>query len=289
MRDPVSGAVTPSGLARRERLRWGASLMAAFLAHAGVVMLIAAMARPAAQSASAIIDVEIVAPPRVAVPPDDPVRPRPADMAEARPVPPPPDAAAPPEADAPPPQPTEISEPLSQEDSPASRQEAVGPTPPQATLPIQNNGFAMTPSPTPATDPSPDVTASASDPASPIQDRGFAVTPGPIPAIPPPARTSTRLAPLVVRSNSQHDARLPDYPADAHRKGEQGDVLIEIEIDPAGAIKSARVMQSSGSTSLDDAALRSVRALRFRPPKPPAGVVLRHAILVEIPFSFRLQ
>jgi protein TonB len=105
---------------------------------------------------------------------------------------------------------------------------------------------------------------------------------------PPAAPTATRLAPLVITSGRQ-DPRLPAYPADARRKGEQGIVMVEIALDPAGSIRTARVTRSSGSSSLDAAALRSARTLRFRAPRPPAGVVLRHAILVEIPFDFRLQ
>jgi protein TonB len=94
---------------------------------------------------------------------------------------------------------------------------------------------------------------------------------------------------LVIKAGAQQAPHLPAYPADARFKREQGDVLVEVEIDPGGGVRGARVKTSSGHASLDAAALRSARALRFRPPRPPSGVVLRNLILVEIPFSFRLE
>jgi protein TonB len=94
---------------------------------------------------------------------------------------------------------------------------------------------------------------------------------------------------MVIRAGAPPDYRLPAYPVDARYKGEQGDVLVEIELTPSGAVRSARVKQSSGHSSLDTAALRSASRLRFRPPQPPPGVVLHNAIVVEIPFSFRLD
>jgi protein TonB len=111
-------------------------------------------------------------------------------------------------------------------------------------------------------------------------------TNAPKPAPPPPA---TRLSPLVITASAHGDPRLPAYPLEARYKGQQGDVLIEVEVDAAGIVHAARVRQSSGHASLDSAAVRSARALRFRPPRAPPGVVLRNAILVEIPFSFRLE
>jgi protein TonB len=97
------------------------------------------------------------------------------------------------------------------------------------------------------------------------------------------------MAPLVITARGPHDLRLPAYPAEARKKGEQGEVMVEVALDPYGSIRAARVVKSSGSTSLDSTALRSARTLRFRPPRPPQGVVLRHAIVVEIPFRFQLQ
>jgi protein TonB len=82
---------------------------------------------------------------------------------------------------------------------------------------------------------------------------------------------------------------MPAYPAEARDKGEQGDVTVEVELDASGSIKATRITRSSGSISLDATALRSARTLRFRPPRPPDGTVLRHAVVVEIPFRFQLQ
>lgn len=201
-----------------------------------------------------------------------------------------------------------LVEPAATNAEPAPRAEpddAGGPTP--AVPPMASHD------PPPAAPPAPDEPA-PTPPASPApQPLGLAIRPdadpaADVPAVParqpppdilapvpasPPAQTApapaARLEPLVIAANAPHDPRLPAYPADARARRQQGEVLVELELDPAGAIRAARVKKSSGHASLDTAALRSARALRFRPPRPPPGVVLRHTIVVEIPFSFRLQ
>ncbi|MCW5747575.1 MAG: energy transducer TonB [Alphaproteobacteria bacterium] len=147
---------------------------------------------------------------------------------------------------------------------------------------MTDNGFAITPGPM--------SSALPPDPPAPPRPDLFALraTGAPKPSA-APTTTATRLAPLVIATGARHDPRLPAYPSDARFKGEQGNVLIEVELDPSGAIRQARLKQSSGHDSLDAAALRSARLLRFKPPKAPPGVVLRNTIVVEIPFNFRLD
>ncbi len=58
------------------------------------------------------------------------------------------------------------------------------------------------------------------------------------------------------------------------RTGAQGSVIVLLSIDPSGALASARITHSSGSASLDTAALANVRAAAPFPP-PPNGVI-RH-------------
>ncbi len=143
----------------------------------------------------------------------------------------------------------------------------------------------------PATAPAP-----AKPPATPlpVQNNGFAMTAGPMLATAParpqgsPAPTA-RLAPLVITPGSRNDTRLPAYPADARARAEQGEVLVEVTLDPDGSVRGTRIIGSSGHARLDAAALQGARMLRFRPPRPPPGVVLRNAIFVEVPFSFRLE
>ena len=57
----------------------------------------------------------------------------------------------------------------------------------------------------------------------------------------------------------------PNYPEAARRASLQGTVIAEIRIDRHGNVESARTTSSSGSATLDDAALAAVRAWRYRP------------------------
>jgi protein TonB len=148
-------------------------------------------------------------------------------------------------------------------------------------LPFPDTGFAIATGPLATAEPPP-------PPAAPPQ----AVARRPQARDAPPATQAapvTRMAPLVVTANTPGDPRLPAYPPEARYRGHEGDVLVEIELDAAGSVLTARVKRSSGHASLDGAAIRSARALRFRPPRAPPGVVLRNVILVEVPFSYRLQ
>lgn len=78
--------------------------------------------------------------------------------------------------------------------------------------------------------------------------------PAPIARPAPPRR---RLVPVVAPRH---------YPLAALRAGLGGRVLVAIEVDPAGRIATARVVESSGHALLDAAALDAVRRWRFKPP-----------------------
>lgn len=59
----------------------------------------------------------------------------------------------------------------------------------------------------------------------------------------------------------------PAYPANARRMGEEGKVLLRVQVTPEGNAETIEVQQSSGSPRLDDAALKAVRQWRFIPAK----------------------
>ena len=59
--------------------------------------------------------------------------------------------------------------------------------------------------------------------------------------------------------------RPPPYPNDAAMRGEQGDVLVVIHVAASGLAAGVEVAQSSGSASLDEAAVAAVRKWHFRP------------------------
>lgn len=50
-----------------------------------------------------------------------------------------------------------------------------------------------------------------------------------------------------------------NYPAEARRRSLEGDLRVLVEIDASGALRDVRILDSSGSAILDEAALRIVR------------------------------
>ncbi|HJQ60297.1 MAG TPA: TonB family protein [Vineibacter sp.] len=282
------------------RLRWGVSVTIAVLLHvAAIAALVATMhTTPPVTMAATDIEVALIDP---VDKPDDPQPPNKSpeetSPAVAEPSPPPQSAAqATPIAPAPPPPadpPLAHAEPQPLKDTPPLPP-AAAPAPPGSPSPTRADADSSQPK---------------ADETPPGAEFGFSIPVGPRESPPPPepasppgstaarpkvpqpaaAPQATRMAPLVVVAGAQQDPRLPSYPIDAQARGEQGNVLVEVALDPGGAIRGARIKTSSGHASLDAAALRSAQSLRFRPPRPPPGVVLRHTIQVEIPFSYRLQ
>lgn len=67
------------------------------------------------------------------------------------------------------------------------------------------------------------------------------------------------------------------YPRRARRRGEEGDVTAELEINADGTVASARVLKSSGSADLDAAALAALKRAAFEPAvrggKPVSGTI----------------
>lgn len=59
--------------------------------------------------------------------------------------------------------------------------------------------------------------------------------------------------------------RPPPYPDEAAMRGEHGDVLVVIHVAASGLAAGADVAQSSGSASLDEAAIKAVKKWRFHP------------------------
>ncbi|MDA7626908.1 energy transducer TonB, partial [Akkermansiaceae bacterium] len=79
----------------------------------------------------------------------------------------------------------------------------------------------------------------------------------------------------------------PAYPIGARRSGIEGKVVVLVGVAPSGRVSNARVASSSGSGSLDAAALKAARLYRFIPAKNSAGQEV--AMTVSIPFNFRLR
>jgi protein TonB len=69
----------------------------------------------------------------------------------------------------------------------------------------------------------------------------------------------------------------PVYPAIARARKWEGEILIEVETDPTGKIKTTRLLKTSGYSVLDEAALEVLKLWKTRPSKT-----------FKIPFLFRL-
>jgi protein TonB len=78
----------------------------------------------------------------------------------------------------------------------------------------------------------------------------------------------------------------PRYPHHSRRMGEEGSVVLRVELDERGNVSTARVATSSGFARLDEAALAAVRGWRCVPPthhgRPARAVAVQ-------PFNFVLQ
>jgi protein TonB len=76
------------------------------------------------------------------------------------------------------------------------------------------------------------------------------------------------------------DPRLPApvYPRESRRRGEQGTVVIEVDVASDGSVAAVRVVDDAGFPRLAEAAVDAARKARLRPDSR-----------VRIPFRFRLR
>lgn len=167
-------------------------------------------------------------------------------------------------ATSPPPSPPRTRPP--EELNPSPVREKVPETPPAVSAPAM---------PSPSADMA-EMSAPPSPPAAPVAESDNSASEDAKPA----RRTARVDAPPRPRKTIR-----PEYPASSRRRGEQGDVKLEISVDSGGGVESARVVSSSGYRDLDDAALRAVLAAKFVPAKEGRESVAAAALLT---LSFRL-
>ncbi len=79
---------------------------------------------------------------------------------------------------------------------------------------------------------------------------------------------------------------VPNYPDMARQAGIEGQAVIEALVDVDGGIADARILKSSGNTSLDAAAVDAAMRAKFSPAKQRDKAV---RVWVSIPFRFTLQ
>lgn len=103
----------------------------------------------------------------------------------------------------------------------------------------------------------------------------------------PPAQMET--GPVTLTSElsvSCPKLNAPIYPSISRRMGEEGKLVLRVELDESGRINTAEIIDSSGYARLDEAALTAVKTWQCRPPlrdgQPVSAIALQ-------PFNFVLQ
>src|SRR5216684_4388825 len=119
--------------------------------------------------------------------------------------------------------------------------------------------------------------SAAPAPSPPAEQQVATVTPPPLP-------TAPVLPPQPIGGLASN--RKPDYPPAARLRGQQGLVVLRVEVSAAGAPLSIAVVSTSGHTVLDKAALAAVEQWRFKP-ATQAGTPVTGA--VDVPIQFRLE
>lgn len=111
----------------------------------------------------------------------------------------------------------------------------------------------------------------------------------PVPAAEEPTKPQMPAGPVTLSSElsvSCPSLTAPTYPAISRRMGEEGKLVLRVELDEDGRIDDARVINSSGYDRLDKAALEAVRSWRCRPSMRDGQPV--RAVALQ-PFNFVLQ
>lgn len=175
---------------------------------------------------------------------------------------------------------------------PASAEPAAPPLPQAAAEPVvAPDAAARSPEPTAQTEPLPEPPPA---PPQPPPQRRIATTrperlqravepPQPLATAPaaqqPSAATITAWQDTLAAWLTAHRV----YPESARRRGIQGNVTVQFTVDPAGRVNDVSVLQGSGSSILDAAAL-AMLAEATLPPPPAAS---KQAISVQIRYALR--
>lgn len=117
-----------------------------------------------------------------------------------------------------------------------------------------------------------DVDRTADAPATPLPPQP--VAPPVAPPAPPPAPAAAIEAPVPIPGQTPP----PNYPRRALRRGDEGTVLVRVDVGPDGVPTSVGISRSSRSRELDRAAIEAVQRWRFRPAmadgRPTVGTVV---------------
>ncbi|MBF0294717.1 MAG: energy transducer TonB [Magnetococcales bacterium] len=174
------------------------------------------------------------------------------------------------------------------------------PPPPPSAPPVEEvvPPLPPPPAPLPAEMPKPDPPVRKAKPvkpprkvpaAQPVTERPaepVAAPSAPVAAPPaPPAPVEEVYHPPDVRAAYANNPK-PAYPPSARRMGQQGTVLLTVEVSASGEVARVEVKSGSGVDSLDRAALAAVEKWRFVPARRNGQPV---AATVTVPIRFQLD
>lgn len=112
------------------------------------------------------------------------------------------------------------------------------------------------------------------------------IVPEPVTEVPPRQMETGPVTLSSELSVSCPQLTAPTYPAISRRMGEEGKLVLRVELDESGRIDDAHVIDSSGYERLDIAALEAVKSWQCRP-SMRNGLPVR-AVALQ-PFNFVLQ
>jgi protein TonB len=156
--------------------------------------------------------------------------------------------------------------------------EIVPPPPPPKPKPIQKPALQRIVAETPVVAPSEYIA-----PPPPPQPTAVVVAP------PAPAAPALPLGPVKLGSELSvacPERSPPRYPPASRRLGEEGTVVLRVELDEHGKVCAAQVSSSSGFARLDAAAVAAVRSWQCHPAQRDGQPV--RAVALQ-PFKFILQ
>lgn len=288
----------PTGASSGERTRLLVASAVSMAVHSGVVLALLLGAAAAQSMAPAqedlppgpVLMVEWAAAEEPEAVAEEPVAEPPVELeviepeAVAEPDPPAPEVVEPPP---PAPEPVEAEE-VAADEPPPPPEPRPEPKPEPKPAPVAER---KPPPPAPVRKPPAPAPALAERAPSPPPGAVAGPTPmAPVsgPAEAPPAQMASLDAgiPVVGMPDFLSPPRPPAYPRRARQRGYEGTVVVHALVTMPGPPHTAKVVQSSGYPSLDDAALDAVRTWSFRPALRNGQAV---AAWVQVPVNFQLR
>jgi protein TonB len=128
-------------------------------------------------------------------------------------------------------------------------------------------------------EPEPEVAMPTPEPPPPVEEK-------PVTA-PPPPQVPVRVVATWQGRLAAHIERFKRYPADARAHGEEGLAKVAFTIDHAGRLLASRIVQSSGSPSLDQETLEMLARAQPMPPPPDGTPDIALSFVVPVRFFIR--